>query len=139
MNSVQDNIQAFKTLLQVINEHDYDLLDQIMAEDFLDHHPEIGAGVSSRQDYKRVLKYLHQVLDIKSRIDIVYGKEEKVVAKTTLTGKHIGEFMGIAPTGREVEFIAIDIYRLENGMLKERWTIDDMAALLRQLEIKLPT
>jgi hypothetical protein len=37
-----------------------------------------------------------------------------------------------------VEWSTIEIYRADNGQLKERWALDDMAGLLKQLNVAIP-
>jgi predicted ester cyclase len=51
----------------------------------------------------------------------------------TARGTHQGEFMGIAPTGKPVSFSAIDVVRIADGKIVERWSQADNLALLQQL------
>ena len=48
---------------------------------------------------------------------------DKVVTRKTFHGTHKGEFMGIAPTGREVAFDVIDIVRVRDGFMVEHWNV----------------
>ena len=41
--------------------------------------------------------------------------------------------MGIAPTGKSVEFSAVSIFRFADGKVVERWSITDNLFLLQQL------
>ena len=53
----------------------------------------------------------------------------------TMRGTHLGEFEGIAPTGKRVEVRAIDIYRITEGKIVEHWGHgDDPADFLRMPE-----
>jgi predicted ester cyclase len=58
---------------------------------------------------------------------------DKVVVRNTVTGTHLGEYLGIAPTGRRVEYDEIFILRLAGGRIAETWGVVDMLAQLRQL------
>ena len=58
---------------------------------------------------------------------------DKVVEHFQVRGTHTGEFMGIAATGKKVEFSGITIVRIANGKLAERWNITDRYGLLQQL------
>jgi SnoaL-like polyketide cyclase len=51
----------------------------------------------------------------------------------TARGTHVGEFMGIAPTGKPVSFNAVDVVRISGGKIVERWSQADNLALLQQL------
>ena len=48
-------------------------------------------------------------------------------------GTHQGEFMGVAPTGREVRFTGLSIDRVVDGKIVENWIEGDLEDLLRQI------
>jgi steroid delta-isomerase-like uncharacterized protein len=60
---------------------------------------------------------------------------EKVAFRWILSGTHKGEFMGVAPTGRRVEAMGMDIVRLAAGEIVEHWGEFDAVGLLRQMGI----
>lgn len=64
---------------------------------------------------------------------IVDESASKVVVLWTATGTHRGEFMGVAPTGRRIEFAGIEALRIEDGRIVERWGEWDGTSLLEQL------
>ena len=51
----------------------------------------------------------------------------------TMGGTHVGEFMGVAPTGREIALAGITILRFHGDRVIERWSQADMLGLLVQL------
>ena len=55
-----------------------------------------------------------------------------VVTRWTVRGTHTGEFMGIAPTGKEVTYWGIDIRHMEGGKIAEEWAIDNKRYALEQ-------
>ena len=50
-----------------------------------------------------------------------------------MRGTHQGEFLGIAPTGKEVTVSLPDMVRIENGKFVEQWGGPDLFDLIRQL------
>jgi predicted ester cyclase len=56
-----------------------------------------------------------------------------VATYKTFTGTHEGEFMGIAPTGRQATIRVMDFVRYRDGQVVEHWNIVDVAGLLEQL------
>jgi predicted ester cyclase len=50
-----------------------------------------------------------------------------------LSGRHRGEFGGLAATGREIDFTGATIARLGNEVICELWTFPDRLAFLRQV------
>jgi predicted ester cyclase len=57
---------------------------------------------------------------------------DKVVLRTTMHGRHVGEFLGRAPTGKEFATKQIHVYRIEDGKLIEHWSVrDDLGQALQ--------
>lgn len=133
----QNNLNTVKKILAAVNERNYEVLDSIMSADFKDHHPGIGDNVTSRENYKEALKYMHQALDMWAEVDFSFPHEDKVVTRVNLYGKHILPFMGIPPTDKEVHWTTIEVYRLDNGLIVERWAEDNLAGLANQMGVKL--
>ena len=48
-------------------------------------------------------------------------------------GTHLGEFEGISPTGKRVEFVGHSIDRVVQGKLVESWVEVDMLGVMEQL------
>jgi predicted ester cyclase len=53
--------------------------------------------------------------------------------RVTLSGTHTGEFLGFAPTGRTVEYVSHEFYRVADGLIAEEWICSDTATLMRQI------
>jgi predicted ester cyclase len=59
-------------------------------------------------------------------------QDDKVVARVTMHGRHLGEFLGRPPTGREFAAEQIYIYRLQDGKVIEHWSVrDDLGQALQ--------
>ena len=57
---------------------------------------------------------------------------DKVVARVTMHGRHVGEFLGKAPTGKEYAVEHIHIWRLQDGKVIEHWSVrDDLGQALQ--------
>jgi predicted ester cyclase len=71
--------------------------------------------------------------------DYVVAQGDRVASRGTISGTHLGPFMGAAPTGKKVSWNGIIIYRLDdNGMIIERWQDFDALSMLQQLGV-IPT
>lgn len=64
--------------------------------------------------------------------DMVAG-DDKVMLVTRGTGTHLGELMGIPPTGRHVTFTGMRIFRIAEGKIAEYWVLWDWVGLWQQL------
>lgn len=76
--------------------------------------------------------------DLHLTIDDMVAERDKVVARVRWTGTHQGDYRGIAPTGKQVTFTAITIYRIVGGKVVEVWEEGDSLGLMQQLGI-IPT
>jgi predicted ester cyclase len=71
--------------------------------------------------------------DTNHTINEVLSDADRVVVRLTMHATHRGEYQGISPTNRRIEFTAIVIYRIDGGKIAETWGEVDFARLIRQL------
>ncbi|MBK9295265.1 MAG: ester cyclase [Oligoflexia bacterium] len=71
--------------------------------------------------------------EVEIAIHEILVDEDKVVAYFTFSGTDTGGYMGHPPSGKQVVFSGIDIFRLAEGKIVERWGILDSASLLYQI------
>ena len=55
---------------------------------------------------------------------------EWVTTRTTLRGTHLGEFMGVAPTGKAIEIMNISLDQVVQGKVVEHFGVTDMMRVL---------
>ncbi len=61
------------------------------------------------------------------------GNNTQVAVRYTWNTVHEREFMGLAPTGKQLSVLAMAMYRVENGKIVEMQVLDDYLTLFRQL------
>jgi predicted ester cyclase len=71
--------------------------------------------------------------DWHSDLGLLIGEGDLVVEQFTASGKQRGEIMGVPATGRTVTLPGIQIFRVRNGRIVERWGRLDDLGLLSQL------
>ena len=71
--------------------------------------------------------------DVISTIEDLIAEGDKVVARWRSHATHRGDYMGIAPSGKEVQFTGISVYRIEGGKIAESWNSEDQLGLMRQI------
>jgi hypothetical protein len=49
----------------------------------------------------------------------------------TYHGTHQGEFLGVAPTGRKIQFETVDVMRVRNGKIAEHWGVANLFSLMQ--------
>ena len=85
-----------------------------------------------------MLRYRRAFPDARYTIEEMIADQDKVVIRWSGTGTHLGELMGIPPTGRRVTVTGISIGRYEGGKLVEEWLNFDALGLFQQLGV-IPT
>ena len=68
-----------------------------------------------------------------STVEDLIAEGDKVVARWRARATHQGEYAGVPPTGKEVEFTGISVYRIGAGKIAESWTVEDELGLMRQI------
>jgi len=121
---------------EVINGKNLDVLDEIMAENYIDHNAIYG-GAIGREGFRRASQATPGIgtafPDFRNDVDDLIGEGDKVACRWTASGTHQGEFLGIAATGQHIKWGGITIFRLENGKIAERWPMQDRLGFMQQL------
>ena len=71
--------------------------------------------------------------DVVSIIEDLIAEGDRVAARWRARATHRGEYVGVPPTGKEVEFTGISVYRIEGERIAESWTEEDELGLMRQI------
>lgn len=109
-----------------------DAIDLVLAPDCQRHTS--GAVSSESGHVRRVVESFRAGMpDATVTIDQLVATPDHVVVRVTTRGTHTGEYLGVSPTGRTVEFAAMDMFRMADGKIVESWHSVDELGLLRQL------
>ena len=73
--------------------------------------------------------------DFRFTVEDQLAEGDRVATRWTWQGTHSGEFMGAAPTGKEVKLTGMTIHRLRNGKIQEGWFNWDFLGELRQIGV----
>ena len=109
------------------NERRAEILDELQTPDVVYHgYPYKMNGI---EEYKQVYSVFASALhDTRLTIEELIAEGDKVATRYTWTGTHTGEYMGVAPTGKQLKFTMIDICRIKNGKIVEAWIEFDPSA-----------
>ena len=67
--------------------------------------------------------------------DEMTAEGNRVVVRARMKGVHEGEFNGILPTHRKIDFPFVVSYDIENGRIVHHWIIADQMALMEQMGV----
>lgn len=68
--------------------------------------------------------------DVSSTIEQQTVEGEWVTTRTTLRGTHLGDFMGVAPTGKTIEIMNISLDQVVQGKVVEHFGVSDWLRVL---------
>jgi steroid delta-isomerase-like uncharacterized protein len=118
---------------QIANNGNLDLIDELIAEDFVDHE-EFPGLPANREGLKQFFSMMRNAFDgFRMDVEDVIAEGDKVVARVTMKGTHKGKFMGIAGTGKTVKVDTIDIIRIVDGKAVEHWGVTDGMSMMEQI------
>ncbi len=126
------NRDIVRRVLAVFNTGDLAVLDELVAPDFTNHDAPPGAPQGLEGRKRTVGMFRAAFGDLQSTIEDVLADGDRVVTRATLSGTNTGDFMGQPATGRRMSVTAVDIFRVVDGKVTDRWGVLDMASLTRQ-------
>ena len=105
---------------EVLNQGNLDVIDELRTVDV----------TSTRQ---RIQMFRTAFPDLRVTIGTQVAEGDWVATRCVFHGTHLGDLMGMPPTGKTVEFQTIAMNRYSNGTSVEEWGIRDMDGLRQQL------
>lgn len=133
-----DDIAANKALVRryfdTFNAGDLSRLEDILALDYGDKLEGQGAGMEVIRAYLTGLKASFP--DFTWTIEQIIAEGDRVAVMNRVSGTHLHDFGGMAPTGNRVDFAAFQIYRIAGGRIQEHWEVADFTKFQAQLGAK---
>ncbi|MEV5488283.1 ester cyclase [Streptomyces bobili] len=105
-----------------------------MTDDYVDHDPsspQANGLRAAREEYAG----WRRAFDFSFRVHDQIAQEDRVCTRWTWTGRHKGDFVGIAATGQNVTMTGMTWQRFRDGMICEGWWQYDRAGLMEQLGV----
>jgi steroid delta-isomerase-like uncharacterized protein len=136
MSTEQNKALLGRFIEEVFNRGNVSVVDELLAPDFVERE-ELPPGVpAGREGVKQMaIMFRSAFPDFKFTTDDMIADGDRVVARSTWTGTHKGELMGIPPTGKCVSFGVIDIIRFAGGKGVEHWGQMDAMRMMQQLGV----
>jgi steroid delta-isomerase-like uncharacterized protein len=118
---------------EVWNQGNYASIPEIYSEDYQSHFI-CGVEVSGQDGVQNfITKHREAFPDWKEKVVDIIAEGDRVVTRYISTGKHLGEFQGVAATGREVSIAEVSIHRVCNGKIVEQWGFPDGLSHMQQI------
>lgn len=109
--------------------------DEYLSENFVNHDPPFGATADRAGMRAAASAFRAAFPDWHSELHLLIAEDDLVAEVFTASGTHRGEIMGVAPTGRDVTLRGINVFRVCDGRISERWGRLDDLGFLQQLGV----
>ena len=130
---------------EVFNQGNLQVIDELVAPEFV-HHRKTKSSVASctpgvidakgSEGYKELIGEFRVAFpDLNVAIEDMIAGSDLITTRQTYTGTHKGNLMDIPPTGVEVVFTGICIFRIVDGKIAKVWTEYDVLGLMLQLGV----
>jgi len=127
-----ENKALVRSFFGAVERGDFAVFDQIVARDYNDHLAGQSPGL---ENLKRYFRGLHSAFpDLTLPIAKIVAEEDLVAVMNSIRGTHKGGFAGVKATGKSVDAMAFQLYRIANNQLAEHWEVADFATIMRQLQ-----
>lgn len=135
-----DDAEALALVNRLITEvqsgGDFALFEVLFDPAFIDHTP--FPGYSPDKDGARAIYRTFRTgfPDFRAEVHLQVVQDGRVVSFKTYRGTHLGVFMGLEPTGREIAIPIMDIVEVRDGRITAHWGVPDSLTLFRQLGVR---
>ncbi len=117
---------------EVWNQKNLDAIDKFYSKNFVNHDP-TDPEVNDFESYKKsAISAISAFPDLKLIIDDMIAEGNKVVAPWTTHGTDKEALPGIPPTGKEMRWTGIVIFRFAEGKIEEAWWAQDKLSMFQR-------
>ncbi len=124
---------------EVWNQGRAEAIDEMFAADGVAHglSDDVEKPLKGPADFKP----FHEVFrgafpNIEVVVEDMIAEGDKVAARCSVRGKHVGDHLGVAASNAPVDFTGIAIVRIKDGKIVEAWNNFDFLRMNKQIGIK---
>ena len=133
MSEEEDNKALTRQVIDLINAREMDKAFELYALDYGYHGPG-GQELRGRDGIRGLWAvFLGGFPDLQASIEEMIAEGDKLVLRWTVRGRHTGEFLGIAASGKQMALPITEVFRIVDGQLAEAWDQYDRLHLLEQI------
>lgn len=136
MPTEQNKTLVRRLIDEVLNKGNFAAIDEIVAPTFVEHEelpPNIPPGIEGLKAF--FAEWRRGFPDGNVTVEQLLAEGDLVACYEVWSGTHTGEFMGIPPSGKPVNFKVVDIVRIADNQVVEHWAVSDNLALMQQIGV----
>ena len=136
--SEENKIIVRRLYSEVLEGGNIDVADDLLDTGYVNHSPLPEEPPGAKGAKKRFVLTRDAFPDATLTIESMISEGDMVAVRRTFRGTHKGEFLGIIPTGKEIEIPGISIFRISEGKILEGWVEPGYVGILYSLNA-IPT
>jgi len=110
----------------------FDGWDEFVSADLVDNDPMPGLPPNGEGVKMLAQMVVGTFSDRKIDAEHLEAPDGRIVENWVFTGKHTGEGMGIPPSGEDITIRGIEIWRVADGKIVERWGVVDVSDVMQK-------
>lgn len=135
MSPESNKLLAHRVWEEVWRQGQLSRIDELFTTDFVRHDPG-GRELHGTDQNRQFIRSIRAAFpDVHYTVEDQIAEGDRVVVRYRFQGSHLGAFQGMPPTGKQVTYTGILIYRIADGKIAEQWTELDLLGFLRQLGV----
>jgi steroid delta-isomerase-like uncharacterized protein len=136
--SAQENATLARRIYQLFNDDKFDDVLELVSEDVETVLAPFGQTFRNRDGFIQFMQGFKGAFpDLRIAVTNQVATEDSVVSEFTARGTHTGPLQtpagAIPPTGRTVDFVVCEVWKMRNGQLASLHNYQDAAAIMRQI------
>jgi steroid delta-isomerase-like uncharacterized protein len=137
--SAEESKATMHRYLGVFEQGNIDLLDELLAPDYINHTPATPDLPTGPEGVKGVVTMFRSAMpDLRVVVEDMIAEGDKVATRYTLEGTHEGELFGVPPTGQRLSIKSFTAERVSEGKIREHWRVSDNLDMMQQLGVIPP-
>jgi len=132
--SLQDNKAVIRRLYDALSTGDLKAMDEALAANVVDLLPLEGQTPGVQGFKERLTRLRNSFPDLSFTIETIIAEGNMVAERATLRGTHLGKFMGVPATGKQVTGNMMAFNKFADGKVIERGRIINVFGMMRQIQ-----
>lgn len=125
-------------LTEVVAQGKLDVLEEIAAEDVIDHTAVAAGWGHGRAGLVRHVTYFRRVVeDLEVDVERLIASDDEVVGIWRVRGTHVGELFGVPATGRTLDYVNASIFRVEDGRIVDYTGVWGALEAVQQMGVRI--
>jgi len=121
---------------EVFSQGNMQTFDEIFADAYVNHTMPVPGLPGTKDGFKQVVLATRSAFpDVQVDVQDVVAEGDVAVFRDVVHATSRGEFMGVPPNGKRLEWTETHFLRIVDGKIVEHWANFDQVGILRQLGV----